>query len=130
MVDYRIALPSWWPWHTTAAQRQMLLRLIAVATEDNVPLLPLLDHWARDERGIQRQRLHRLLRLLKAGQPLPDALEATPGVLSDEQVLAVRFDAQSGTRTAALRAMIVDLPDMKTTTSTRIDRSLTYLSVV
>ena len=129
-ANYPVPLPSWWPWHTTAAQRQILLRLIAVALEENLPLMPLLEQWAHDERGVQRQRVLRLVRLLKAGQSLPDALEATPGVLSDQQVLAIRFDAQSGTCTAALRAMIVDLPDLKTTASTRLDRSLTYLSVV
>jgi len=35
--------------------------------------------------------------MLKTGTPLPDAVEAVPGVLSDEDVLAIRFGAQSGT---------------------------------
>ena len=35
------SFPSWWPWYTTAAQRQSLLQLIAVATEEHLPLAPL-----------------------------------------------------------------------------------------
>src|SRR5688500_9144865 len=73
-----------WPLHTTAAQRQALLRLIATAQEENLPLLPLLENWTADQRGLHRQRLNRLLELLHSDMPLADALEATPGILSDE----------------------------------------------
>ncbi len=92
-----------WPWRTTASQRQALLRLIAVATEERLPLAPLLEAWAADERGVQSRRLTRLARLLKDGVPLADAVEQVPGVLRDEDVLAVRFGAQSGTLAITIR---------------------------
>jgi type II secretory pathway component PulF len=38
--------------------------------------------------------------------PLPDALEQTPGVLSDEHALAVRFGEQSGTLPATLASLV------------------------
>jgi len=83
-----------------------LLRLIAVSIEHNVPLVPLVENWALDERGYQRTRLRRLATLLKAGRPLPDAIEEAPGILHDEDILAIRFDAQMGTRTAAVRQLL------------------------
>ena len=97
---------SWWPRRTTLAQRQAVLRLVAVATEEKLPLAPLLEAWADDERGVQRRRLRRLAALLQAGTPLPDAVEEVPDVLCEEDVLAIRFGAQSGTLTAAIRAAL------------------------
>lgn len=96
----------WWPSWTTFAQQQGLLRLIAVALEENLLLPPLLAHWADDETGWQRFRVRRFARLLGEGRSLADAAEAVPGVLRDEDILALRFDAQSGTRTAAIRASL------------------------
>lgn len=96
----------WWPWRPTFVQQQALLRLIAVALEENLPLPPLLEQWADDETGWQRFRVRRFARLLAAGRPLVDAAEAVPGALREDDVLALRFDAQSGTRTAAIRASL------------------------
>ena len=70
-----VPFASWWPRRTTSAQRQALLRLIAIATEERLPLIPLLEAWAEDERGVQRRRLQRLLKILKGGGSLPDAVE-------------------------------------------------------
>jgi type IV pilus assembly protein PilC len=97
---------SSWPLWTTAAQRKALLRVIAVSIEEGLPVCPLVKAWAADERGRQRRRLHRLVRLLEGGMSLPSAVESVPGLLADEDVLAIRFDAQSGTRTAAVRDRI------------------------
>ncbi|WP_254512297.1 type II secretion system F family protein [Anatilimnocola floriformis] len=96
-----------WPWTTTFAQQRALLRLIAVAQEENLPLAPLLEQWADDESGLQQFRVRRLARLIAGGRSVADAAEAVPGVLRDEDILTLRFDAQSGTRTAAVRASLV-----------------------
>jgi type II secretory pathway component PulF len=105
---FRRLLPSGWPWYTTAAQSQALLRLIATASENNLPLCPLLESWLADERGVQKRRLERLVRLLNHGASLAAAVEEVPGVLREEDLLAIRFDAQTGTRTAAIRARLAD----------------------
>jgi type II secretory pathway component PulF len=55
---------------------------------------------------MQSRRLHRLAKLLQNGVPLPDALEHVHGVLADEEILAVRFGAQSGILAASLRDML------------------------
>jgi type II secretory pathway component PulF len=91
------------PWQSTAAQHRSLLRLIAVATEQNLPLAPLVVAWADDESGFQYKRLLRLARLLHEGVPLADAVEQVPRVLGEEDVLAIRFGSQSGTLAATLR---------------------------
>src|SRR5687768_8337745 len=101
---------SWWPLYTTTAQRQALLRLLVVAIEENLPLAPLMEQWMEDERGLQRRRLRKLAGLLRQGGSLADAVEAVPRVLREEDLLALRFDAQTGTRTAAMREQLTELP--------------------
>ena len=96
-------LRRWWPWRTSPAQSRSLLRLIAVATEKHIPLAPLLEAWAEDERGVQRRRVQRLAMLLRQGTSLPDAVEEVAGALRDGDVLAIRFGVQSGTLAASLR---------------------------
>jgi type II secretory pathway component PulF len=127
-IDWR--LPSLWPLYTTPVQRQSLLRLLAVATEENLPLAPLVAQWAEDERGVQQRRLRRLAKLLSDGHSLPDAVEEIPGVLRDEDALAIRFDAQSGTRTAAMRQMIDQSQAAAISPASRVRQTVGYLCVI
>ncbi|WP_197527474.1 type II secretion system F family protein [Pirellulimonas nuda] len=80
--------------------------MLAVAAEERIGLVPLLAAAVLDERGVQRQRLRRVVAALEEGGTLPDALEQSPGVLTDEQLLSVRLGAQSGMLAAALRDAI------------------------
>ncbi|WP_425614072.1 type II secretion system F family protein [Anatilimnocola sp. NA78] len=118
-----------WPWYTTRVQQQSLLRMIAVATEENLPLAPLLEQWALDEKGVQLLRIRRLAALIAEGRSTADAVEAIPGVLSDEHLLALRFDAQSGTRTKAIRSALEELPTQMAASKLRFQRSLIYFAV-
>ncbi len=111
LFQRRISLPFGWPWYSTRSQRRGLLRIIAVAIEERIPLAPLLSVWREDERGVHRSRLTRLVALLNQGIPLADAVEQIPGMLHDEDILAIRFDAQSGTATQAVRERL-DQPDL------------------
>lgn len=97
-----------WPWRTTATQQLTLLRLIALAAEEQLPLAPLLAAWSQDERGVQRRRVRRISQLLDAGAPLPAAVEEVSGALRDADILAIRFGAQSGTLRASLDEAIHD----------------------
>lgn len=99
-----------WPWRTRPVQSRSLLRLIAVATEHKLPLAPLLEAWAEDERGVQRRRVQRLATLLRQGTALPDALEEAGGALREVDVLAIRFGVQSGTLAASLQQSLQDDP--------------------
>ena len=119
----------WKSW-TTSADRQALLRLIAVATEENLPLVPLIEAWASDERGTQRQRLTSLVRLLNSGTPLPDAVEAIPGILRDEDVLAIRFGAQSGALASTIREVLDESQSETARHRSRVRHALIYFANV
>ena len=119
-----------WPPYTTDSQRRSLLRLIAVAVEENLPLGPLIESWACDEQGAQRGRLVKLARLLKSGRPLADAVEEIPGILREEHVLAIRFDSQMGTRTAAVRQLLDDSEPVPGNPVHRVRRDLLYVVTV
>jgi len=121
---------TWWPWYTTPTQRQSLLRLVAVATEEKLPLGPLVETWAADERGVQKRRLRRLASLLNAGTPLPDAVEEVPRVLRDEDVLAIRFGAQSGMLAAAIRDAIDDAKPAPLSRVPRFRKAIVYGCIV
>jgi type II secretory pathway component PulF len=127
---FRRAINAVWPWWTTTAQQQSLLRLIAVAVEENVALVPLLEAWAQDERGTQRRRLRSVVQLLSSGTPLPDALEAVPGALRDEDVLAIRFGAQSGTLAASLRQALENSASLLPIGPSRFRRALDYFLMI
>ena len=96
----------WWPADTLAAKQRALLSVLAVATSERLELAPLIAVLADEHRGRYRRRLSRLSKRLTAGSQLPDALEQTPGVLSDEQLLTIRFGIQSGTLNESLHSLV------------------------
>ena len=129
LANREVPLPAIWR-SATARQRNSLLRLIAVSIEQNAPLVPLLENWAEDERGYQRVRLRKLAAVLKSGRSLPEAIEEVSGVLRDEDVLAIRFDAQMGTRTAAVRQLL-DRDDLNSPNPThQVRGDLIYVASV
>jgi type II secretory pathway component PulF len=130
LLGRRIEPPPVWPPFTTRSQSRTLARLLAVAIEENLPLVPLLEPFAHDERGRQKRRLRRLIELLRSGRNLPDAVEDVRGILRDEQVLALRFDAQSGTRAAALRRQLDAASARADQPRQRAGRTLVYLLIM
>ncbi len=93
---------------TTRTQSEALLRIIALAVEQRLPLAPLLQAFAKDQSGVQRRRVQRLAELLEEGCSLPQALEQVSRVLPEDDVLAIRFGSQSGTLSLSLRSLIED----------------------
>jgi type II secretory pathway component PulF len=100
---------GWGPRRTLPSQSRALLRLLTLATEQHLPLAPLLEAWAEDERGAQKVRVARLAELIRRGTPLSDAVEQAPDALGDAAVLAIRFGVQSGTLAPALREAQADV---------------------
>ena len=97
-----------YPRFTTHAQSQSLLRIIALAIQQRIPLAPLLQAFAEDQVGVQRLRVQRLAGLLEEGSSLPASLEQVAHVLPEADVLAIRFGTQSGTLSMTLRNLIED----------------------
>ena len=106
------------------------MRLIATAIEERLPLLPLLEAWTEDETGAQQRRLRRMIQLHSSGVPLADAAEQVPGVLSDDDILALRFDAQSGTVAAATREVLAESTDADLEGPARLRSTKLYLWTV
>jgi type II secretory pathway component PulF len=90
-------LSPWWPSDSREAMQHSLLRLLAVAQRENLDPSRLVGNLAEEHRGRYRRLLRRLSRRLSEGTPLVSALEQTPDVLSDRDVLAIRFASQTGT---------------------------------
>ena len=90
--------------HRARASRQAaLLSVLAIATEKKLPVVPMLDAFADDSQFGWRHSVRDLSDMLQSGESLPDALEAVPGLLPPEAVLAARVGAESGTVGPALR---------------------------
>lgn len=120
-----------YPPFTTSTQSQSLLRIIALAIEQRLPLAPLLQAFAEDQDGVQRWRVQRLAGLLEEGSSLPSALEQVAHVLPEEHVLAIRFGTQSGTLSMTLRNLVEDsgsLEDIRT--KERLRGTFIYPTVV
>lgn len=127
---FEFAWQGCWPRYTTRAQQRALLRLIATAAEQRLPLVPLLEAHERDERGIQKYRLRLLLRALKNQTPLVDAVEQIVGILDDEDVLAIRFGYQSGAVAAAIRDRLAAEPMTTPRVEVELSKSLFYVGVL
>lgn len=104
--------------------------MIAAGIEEKLPLVPLLEAWTEDERGTQQKRLRRLVRLLNDGTSIADAVEQVPGILRDEDILAIRFDAQSGTATTAIRECLDDPANVTPERPSRLRSTNMYLWTV
>lgn len=130
LANTRLPLPALRVRPATVSQRQALLRLMAVATEENLALAPLLERWSFDERRTQRLRIRRLAEILGTGVPLATAVEQVPGVLRDDDLLAIRFDAQLGTKTTAIRKSIAELDSDSTYRPSQMRRLAAYFAIV
>jgi type II secretory pathway component PulF len=129
-MDWEVPLPNWWSRTATVGQCDSLLRLVAIASEENLPLAPLVENWAEDERGAQRSRLRKLASLLKSGSALADAIEQIPGILRADDVLAIRFDAQMGTRATSIRRMLNRSADGEANYVQRVRGDFLYAATV
>jgi general secretion pathway protein F len=95
-------------WHlllfrAQAARQSTLLWTLAVAVEKHVALVPFLEALADEAGGRWRWKMRALAELLNAGVSIPDALDATPGILPDDTRLLIRVGAESGRMGPALR---------------------------
>ena len=74
---------------TSSGQRRALAELLALGLDEGLPLAPLLEAWAADERGWQAARVRKLARLVAAGMPLNAALSRVRGALRSQDATAL-----------------------------------------
>jgi len=93
-----------------ASGQYALLWLLTVAAERLIPLVPAIEALAR-EGGSLAGRARYLAAMLRAGVPLPEALQRVPGLLPYGALPLIRVGYESGALAAALRraASVSDL---------------------
>ncbi|MGV3485763.1 MAG: type II secretion system F family protein [Planctomycetaceae bacterium] len=116
----------WWQVESYRAKQESLLRLLAVAHEQRLDPTPLIRNLASEHRGAFRRRLFRLAARLESGTPLVSALEQTPDVMSDQDLLAIRFAIQSGTLAATYQSLLERPSDTWLRARTRIREFCVY----
>lgn len=97
----------WWLYEGSEALHASFASLLATIHNERLEPAPVVAAFAEEHRGAYRRRLLRLSRRLQKGMPLIDALEQTPGVLGNHQVLAMRIATQNGTLESSLAEMVV-----------------------
>ncbi len=116
----------WWVLSSKSTVRLALLRVLSVGHHEQLDMAPLLQHLADDFHGRPRRTLLRLARRVEQGAPLISALEQTSGVLSDEDLLTIRFATQTGTLPDALAALQQRHSSAEMDTKARIRQSVSY----
>jgi type II secretory pathway component PulF len=93
--------PKWYTtpiWHneTQTSQRYSLLQLLSTIHSERLDAKRLLSAFAEEHRGAYRRKLRTFADRLGPDTSLIAALEKTPGVLSPQTILALRFGSHSG----------------------------------
>ena len=91
---WRVA--AWWSNESQIMVQKSLLRLLLFAHQNRLELPRVVRNFANEHRGLRRLRLLILARRLGRGLPLVEAVEQTPGILDEQNVLALRFASQLG----------------------------------
>ena len=86
-----------------ATQQHGLLWLLTISAERDMPLIPAVEAFARERGGSFSLRASQLAGMLKAGMPLPDALDRCPGLLPRYAAPTIRVGYETGTLAQALR---------------------------
>lgn len=96
----------WWQerrFRKSSTRYGMLLWVLAIAVERQVPLTSALTAFRRDANAAWRRRIDRLAAFLETGVSLPDALDQVPDLLPEESMLSIRVGTENGTLAQVLR---------------------------
>jgi protein transport protein HofC len=86
-----------------ATQRRILLSVLTIAAEKDLPLVPALEAFAGEFRGRGRTWAMRLARLLEGGLTLPEAIQRNRGALPQFSAVYAQAGHEMGATGAALR---------------------------
>jgi type II secretory pathway component PulF len=87
------------------SRKKMLLRILANAIEQDIPLVPLLIGFAEDHDGQWNEKILELAYLLKNNKPLPDALEQVGGLVPVGALPLIHAGMASGQPEAIFRLL-------------------------
>lgn len=110
----------WWKGESAELRQRTLLHVLYSAQAQRCDPAPLIEGLANEHRLGYRRTLGRLAKRLHEGVPLADALEQTPGALSDHQTLAIRCGSQLGSLLAYLETLIAQRDPEERTAQRRL----------
>ena len=114
---------------STKARKFALLSTMGVAAERMMPLVPVIDAYAAEQRGRLARQAHLLASRLRSGWLLPDALDASMGLVPRDARAAIRTGFESGALAAALKNAGGDR-DSQDAIWAQLGGKLVYLAVV
>ena len=110
----------------TRARKHALLFTMGVAAKRMMPLAPVIEAFADEQPGRIAQRARLLASRLKSGWLLPDALDASRGLIPSEARATIRTGFEAGTLAAALENA-ADNDDLRDTVWAEMGSKLFYL---
>ncbi|MEM8734122.1 MAG: type II secretion system F family protein [Planctomycetota bacterium] len=120
-------MSTWWSPDGKKAVSHSLLRLLAVAHAERLDLPVLVDAFADEHRFAARRRLRRLAMRLSEGTPLIPALEQTPNLLSDPDVLTLRLASETGVLDTAFEELVDRQSELEQETPYRFRQTFAYV---
>lgn len=127
---YRWRISAPWPRDSRDAMRSSLLQILAVAHQERITVIPLLSHLAESHRGLNRRALRRLVKRLSSGASLMTAIEQTPEVLTNRQMLALRFGSQTGLLDSTYRDLISESKGQALSISLQLRQTTFYMGAM
>ena len=88
--------------------QRALVRTLLVAYQERTNPAKWVHLLAAEFGGPVGMRMNHLAMLLKAGTPVADALEQTPGILAPSGLMAIRLASETGTLSETYEALISD----------------------
>lgn len=113
-----------------AARRGSLLWILVVAVEKQLPLIPVLEAYARDVGPRWGAYALQLVAALRSGLSLPDALKSVPDAVPRSAILAAQVGAETGTLGPALRLAAQSHADRQDATLTNVRGFLAYVTAL
>lgn len=119
-------ISRWWLGDSSIVVRNSLLRLLWVAHRRRLDLEPLITAFANEHRGYWRRQLLKFAHFLRNGSTTVVALEQSPGLLSAEDVLSLRFASESGMVSQAYEMLVNRSSTTTSETAERIHQAVGY----
>jgi type II secretory pathway component PulF len=111
------------------ARKYALLSTLGVAAERMMPLVPVIDAYAKEQKGRIARQARLLSSRLQSGWLLPDALDGSRGLVSRRARAMIRTGFESGALAAALKNAGGD-PDAQDTVWAQLSGRLVYLAMI
>ncbi|MFK7737792.1 MAG: type II secretion system F family protein [Pirellulaceae bacterium] len=119
---------TWWLPDSRNVVGQSLVRLLALAHRERIPVAPLVTAYALEQRYFHRKRLQQWCSLLNEGAALIPSLEQHREILPDEDILLLRLASESGMLDEAYDQLIRKYESEATAPKLQLQKVLAYVT--